>query len=180
MSLKLQEHLFPLILRNEYEYTNSTSSWLPHLSIHKCCNLIKLNFLCIQWLVLSFERAADCKGRKLSEAAICLRVCFPHRVPGLRKEQVLPLVQPQYGSLEARQLLHTHTPLKTKSFKKCWPDSHSSKFWQFSKEKLGESHLWNFGISSTTMTLEWKLASLLSCWQTRYPQYSDTAAHYNP
>ena len=26
-------------------------------------------------------------------------------VPGLRKEQVLPLVQPQYGSLEAMQFL---------------------------------------------------------------------------
>lgn len=29
-------------------------------------------------------------------------------VPGLRKEQVLPLVQPQYGSLEAMQFLQRH------------------------------------------------------------------------
>lgn len=41
-------------------------------------------------------------------------VCVCHRdvelsylVPGLRKEQVLPLVQPQYGSLEAMQFLQT-------------------------------------------------------------------------
>lgn len=39
----------------------------------------------------------------------CVYVLISYRVPGLRKEQVLPLVQPQYGSLEARQLLKTHT-----------------------------------------------------------------------
>lgn len=31
-------------------------------------------------------------------------------VPGLRNEQVLPLVHPQYGSLEAMQLLQRHNP----------------------------------------------------------------------
>lgn len=35
----------------------------------------------------------------------CLGLTSSYRVPGLRKEQVLPLVQPQYGSRDARQLL---------------------------------------------------------------------------
>lgn len=30
-------------------------------------------------------------------------------VPGRRSEHVLPLVQPQYGSLDAMQFLHKHT-----------------------------------------------------------------------
>ena len=83
---------------------------------------------------------------KLLQAAVRLWVCFPHRVPGLRKEQVLPLVQPQYGSLEARQLLHTHTHTHTieniKLEKKKNADLIlTANFDHFPRKKLGESHL---------------------------------------
>lgn len=37
-----------------------------------------------------------------------VNIMASYLVPGLRKEQVLPLVQPQYGSLEAMQFLQRH------------------------------------------------------------------------
>lgn len=60
-------------------------------------------FLISKWNILTiFIKTYTVKSLHIS-------LYFSNLVPGLRREQVLPLVQPQYGSLDAMQFLYTQT-----------------------------------------------------------------------
>lgn len=96
----------PSLHEVKYKFNISFVSFLCTTCKNVATSPIKLH----KQYLPEFFRQQVSKGGKLFN---CVCVWCPHRVPGLRKEQVLPLVQPQYGSLEARQLLRTHTHTHT-------------------------------------------------------------------